>query len=310
MDTQRKLFTLALSLAMFGAQSGLAQDPAPPAGETGGWRKFNERRNEPRDEPRNDERDEPRNDARPFSPPPAQLTMPAGSWITVRVNEPLSSDHNQAGDTFTATLVQPVVAEGRVIARRGQTVAGRVSEAQKAGRVKGVSRLAIELTEMSLVDGRQAQLQTQLVQHSAGSSTGRDAAAVGTATGMGAAIGAAADGGFGAGMGAIAGAAASTIGVLVTRGRATEVYPETVLTFRLDAPLTISTERAEEAFQPVQQQDYEQRAQLSRRPPQLARRPYYAPYPYWGPGYWGPGYYGSGVIIYGGGRGYGRRYGR
>src|SRR5207245_855044 len=43
------------------------------------------------------------------------LSVPAGAWITVRVNEPLSSDRNQPGDTFTATLAQPLVANGRVI---------------------------------------------------------------------------------------------------------------------------------------------------------------------------------------------------
>ena len=35
--------------------------------------------------------------------------MPAGTWITVRVNQPISSDHNQQGDPFTATLAQPLV---------------------------------------------------------------------------------------------------------------------------------------------------------------------------------------------------------
>ncbi len=36
------------------------------------------------------------------------------------VNEPLSSDHNVSGDTFTATLTQPLIANGYVVARRGQ----------------------------------------------------------------------------------------------------------------------------------------------------------------------------------------------
>lgn len=47
------------------------------------------------------------------------------------------------------------MAGGVVIARRGQTVAGRVAEARKAGRAKGTSRLGIEITEVSLVDGEQ-----------------------------------------------------------------------------------------------------------------------------------------------------------
>src|SRR4030095_265556 len=95
------------------------------AAQEGEWRKFGEQ---------------------PQQQPIGELTIPGGSWITVRVNEPLSSDHSQPGDAFTATLAEPVVANGRVLARRGQTVAGVVVEAQKAGHVKGTSRLGIELT--------------------------------------------------------------------------------------------------------------------------------------------------------------------
>src|SRR5207244_729697 len=180
--------------------------------------------------------------------PPSTLTLPAGSWITVRLDEWLSSDRNRPGDAFTATLSQPLIANGRVIARRGQTVGGVVATAEKAGRVKGTSRLGLELTELSLVDGRQIQIKTTLLQSGGGTSVGRDVGAVGTTTAVGATIGAVADGGFGAGMGAIAGAAASAIGVLVTRGRPTVVYPEDVLTFRTKAPVTVSVESREDAF--------------------------------------------------------------
>jgi hypothetical protein len=197
-----------------------------------------------------------------------------------------------------------LIANGFVVARRGQILAGRVAEAVKAGRVKGTSRLALELTDVTLADGQNMPVRTHLIQYSAGTSVGRDAAAIGTTTGIGAAVGAAADGGFGAGVGAAAGAAASTVGVLLTRGRATEVYPEALLTFRTEAPLTISTDRAPLAFVPVQQQDYAPEGQ-----PRLARRPGYygrypGPYPYPYPPYlYGPGYYGGvGVVVVGRGR--------
>jgi hypothetical protein len=236
--------------------------------------------------------------------PPSQLTLPAGTWISVRVDQTVSSDHNLPGDVFTVTLAQPLVANGFVVARRGQILSGRVTEAVKAGRVKGTSRLALELTDVTLADGQNMPVQTQLVQYSGGTSKGRDATAIGTATGVGAAVGAAADGGFGAGVGAAAGAAASTIGVLLTRGRATEVYPEELLTFRTVDPLTISTDRSALAFVPVRQEHYAPDAQP--RQPQLARRqPGYGggyPYPY-PPYLYGPGYGGGvGVVIVRGGR--------
>jgi len=233
-----------------------------------------------------------------MAPAPAQLTLPAGTWVTLRVNEPLSSDHNHTGDTFTATLTQPLVANGYVVARRGETIGGRVSEALKAGRVKGTSQLSIELTDMSLVDGQHLPLKTELVQASGGTSVGRDAAAIGTTTGVGAAIGGAAAGGIGAGLGAAAGLGASTIGVLVTRGRPTVILPEDTLTFKTSEPITISTTAAPMAFQPVRQQDYNPAPTLERRPAYASGpRPYYGPYgPYPYPYYYGP-YYGGGIII-------------
>jgi hypothetical protein len=308
MQIQKK-WSIVLAIGAVAAFGQEPTSPGPP--QSTGWHKFGESRST---EPRSTE---PRETELPPPPPPApsELTLAAGSWITIRVNQPLSSDHNQPGDAFTATLMQPLVANGRVVARRGQTVAGRVAEAVKAGHVKGTSRLGLQLTELSLVDGQQVPVRTQLVDRQGDTSVGRDVAAVGTTTAVGAAVGAAADRGFGAGMGAIAGAGAGIIGVLATRGRATVVYPETVLTFRLEAPVAISTERSEDAFQPVSQRDYEQRELQRQRPPRLAGGPppYGSPYPYPYVGYYPPLYYGPSLYFYSGprffyGRGFYRRW--
>ena len=128
--------------------------------------------------------------SQPPRPVPAQLTIKPGTFVTVRVNQPLSSDHNQAGDAFTATLVRPVVVDGVVVAERGETIGGRVTEADKGGRVKGVSRLGIQLTDLTLADGQQVPLQSQFISRKGSTSVGRDAAAIGTTTAVGAAVGA------------------------------------------------------------------------------------------------------------------------
>ncbi|MGH9591779.1 MAG: hypothetical protein ACRD5L_01715, partial [Bryobacteraceae bacterium] len=269
----KKLSSLCLTLAVCGAYSAFAQQddpngpppppqqeqaaPADPAGQPppdappppaagtqanqapdSNWHRFNE--NRPPD---------------PVAAPP-ELVIPSGSWLTVRTSQMLSSDRNQPGDAFMATLAQPVVVNGIVVARRGQTVSGRVSVAEKAGRVKGTARLGVEITELGIADGRQMPVHSQLVARNGDTSVGRDAGAIGVTTGAGAAIGAAAAGPVGAGLGAAAGLGASIIGVMVTRGRPSVIYPEQVLTFRLDAPVRISTARAPEAFQPVRQADY------------------------------------------------------
>lgn len=231
-------------------------------------------------------------------PPPAnippQLTIVPGTFLTVRMNQLLSSDHNQAGDAFSATLVKPIVVNGIVVADRGQTIEGRVSEAQKAGRVSGTSRLGVELTDLSLIDGDQVPVHTSLVNRNGRTSEGRDAVGIGAATGIGAIIGAGAagrhEGGEGAAIGAGAGAAAGIIGVLLTRGKPTYITPEQVLTFRVENPVVVSTERAPQAFRYVGPGDYQSDPQTR---PYAPRRPgpyYGAGYPVYGPG-WGP-YYG------------------
>ena len=270
-----------------------------------------------------------------YQPPPvpASLTIPTGTFLTVRVNQMLSSDKNQAGDAFSASLAQPLVLNGVVVAEPGQTLGGRVAQAQKAGHVEGTARLAVQLTELTLVDGQQLPIQASLVSRQGPTSVGQDAGTIASTTGLGAAIGAAADWGTGAAIGAGAGAAAGIIGVLVTRGHPSVIHPEELLTFRIETPLTVSTAHSPQAFRYVQPNEYDRPYETQPAPGPYASQapapplPYYGaypsypyPYPYYGygyPYYWGPsfsffvgprygwgsyyghGYYGGGY--YGGG---------
>jgi hypothetical protein len=228
--------------------------------------------------------------AQPYSHLPDKLTIPAGTILLIRTNDFLSSDRNQLGDQFTAVLEQPVVVNGWVVARRGQTLIGQVKAVQKAGRVKGVSQLGLELTDMSVVSGQQMPILTELWKGSAGTSHGEDAATVANTTVLGTMIGAAADWGHGAAIGAGVGAAAGIGAVLLTRGRPTEIAPETPLSFQLVDPVTVDTTTARMAFLPVTQQDYD-RGRDHRRP-RLARGPY-GPCGYYGPCYPYPAYFGA-----------------
>ena len=187
---------------------------------------------------------------------PATLTIRPGTYVTVHVNQWLSSDRSQQGDTFFASLAEPLVVDGVVVAQRGQTVRGRITEAQKAGRVEGTSRLGIELTSLTLVDGQQVNIHSQMVTRNGQTSVGRDAGAIAGTTALGAIVGAGADYGRGAAIGAGAGAAAGILGVLLTRGRPTEISPESMLTFQLEAPVTVATDRAPQAFRYAEGQDY------------------------------------------------------
>jgi len=317
---------LAASAVAFAQDT--ATSPPPSAAPSPGWHSFS---NPPEPQANYPQANYPpangpqANYYPPSQTVPSRLTLPAGMFVTVRVDQMLSSDKNQAGDEFSATLMRPLVANGVVVAQRGQILGGRVAEAEKAGRVQGVSRLAVQLTDLTLVDGQQVPIETALANLTGPTSKARDAAAIAGTTATGAAVGAAADLGPGAAIGAGAGLIVGTVGVLLTRGRPTVIYPESVLTFRLSEPVTISTDRAPQAFQYVNSNAYN-RAPAAQAPPPasgwncagygatwpLAPPPpppsyyYYPYYPYpWGVGlgfWWGPGFfYGRGYF----GRGFG-----
>jgi hypothetical protein len=244
---------------------------------------------------------------------PLTLTLPAGAMISVRTSGWLSSDQNHPGDTFSAVLDQPLIVDGWVVARRGQAILGRVDMALKASRNSGVSQLGLSLAEITFVDGQQLPLQTQLVQNSTGPSNQKVAGTVVTTTLLGTIIGGIAGGGTGAAIGAAAGAAGGMAVAMSTRGRPTVVFPETLLSFRLNIPVALSTERSQAAFQPVNREDYDRPAgtRVARRSRQFASDPPYPSpnyYPYYYPYYFGPGY--PGVYFgFGGFYGFGHRYG-
>ena len=242
---------------------------------------------------------------------PDSLTLPTGAILQVRTTGWLSSDRNKVGDNVILTLDQPLIVDGLVVARRGQTVTGTVVNAERAGRVKGVSKLGLSLIQLTLVDGQLVDVKTSLIKATGGTSNGRDALGVVGTTGFGAAVGAAAAGGPGAAIGAGAGFVAGVTGVLLTRGRPTIIPPESLLTFRVETPLTISTVHGQVAFQPVTSQDYGTSNQ-TRRPRRYVGPypppPYAYAYPYGYP-YGYPGYYPGLYVGYYGGWGYGRRWG-
>src|SRR5579863_3757544 len=76
---------------------------------------------------------------------PHTVTIQAGTVLNVRIGETLSTKRNQSGDTFLATLDQPLVVDGFVIAERGARVEGRVVESDPGGKVQGTAHLIVQL---------------------------------------------------------------------------------------------------------------------------------------------------------------------
>lgn len=173
-------------------------------------------------------------------PPPRSVTIPAGTLITVRLAQAIESGTNSEGDAFTATLDQPLVVDGLVIAERGSRQQGKVSFSERSGRVKGRAAFGLELVALNTADGQRVDLRTEIFRHEAASSAGRDAAKAGVMAGIGAAIGAMAGGGRGAAIGAAAGGAAGAGTVMATRGQEARLPAETRISFRLTQPITLT----------------------------------------------------------------------
>ncbi|MBV9302670.1 MAG: hypothetical protein JOY62_04775 [Acidobacteriaceae bacterium] len=174
------------------------------------------------------------------APQPHTVRLPAGANVIVRLGETLSSDDNYTGDTFRAHLESPIIVDGFIIADKGSKVLGRVVNAQKAGRVEGISELTLALTEINTTDSQRVKIETSTWNKKGVKTTGEDAAKIAGGAALGAIIGAAAGGGKGAAIGAGAGGAAGAGVVLATRGKAATLPVETRITFRLANPVTIT----------------------------------------------------------------------
>ena len=171
---------------------------------------------------------------------PANVTIPAGTQIVVRLQETLAADKMQPGDTFNATLDAPLEVAGFVLAERGARAVGRIVESDRAGRVKGVSRLAIELTQFTTSDGQTVIVQSETFNREGATSKKSDAAKIGAGAAVGAALGAIFGGGKGAAIGGAAGAGAGGGTVLMGRGKPAVIEVETRIPFQTKAEVSVT----------------------------------------------------------------------
>ena len=182
----------------------------------------------------------------PPPPPPPQprtVTVEAGTLLSVRLAESLTTEKVQTGDTFTGTLDRPLVVDGLVVAERGARVEGRVEEAVQAGRVRGVASLSIRLVRLLTANGQRLEIRTDPFQKEGETTKGQDAAKVGGGAGIGAAVGAIAGGGKGAAIGAAIGGAAGAGTVAATRGKPAVLPVETRIDFRLSQSFTVTEKK-------------------------------------------------------------------
>jgi hypothetical protein len=168
----------------------------------------------------------------------APVVLPLGTRLKVRTTSTLSSKTATSGEKFTGSLAEAMIVNGETILPKGANVEGVVAESDEGGRVKGVASISLKLTSV-VVGGRQVPIQSSVYVKAAPATKKKDAVKVGIGAGIGAAIGAIAGGGKGAAIGAASGGAAGTGLVLATHGDPAVVPAESIVSFRLAAPLEV-----------------------------------------------------------------------
>jgi hypothetical protein len=174
---------------------------------------------------------------------PANVTIPAGTRISVRTIDAVDSAYSLVGDRFQASLVEPLMVEDNVVVAKDALVYGRLTQSKESGTFTGRSQLRLELIGI-VVNGKMVPVVTgeyEVTGNSRGASTAKRT--VGGAA-LGAIIGAVADGGQGAAIGAAAGAGAGAGSEIITRGDQVKVPSETMLDFTLQQDVSIPTRQS------------------------------------------------------------------
>ena len=163
---------------------------------------------------------------------PATIEVPGGTHIPLVLHNAISTRSARPGDPVYFETLFPVMVDGHVVIPAGSYMSGEVTDAKRAGRVRGRAELGIKLTTIILPNSYMVNLNA--MPSSAGSGGGEtvnnegkvvgdsdkasDAGTVIRSTAAGAGIGGVAGGARGAGIGAGIGAAAGLGAVLLSRG--------------------------------------------------------------------------------------------
>jgi hypothetical protein len=170
---------------------------------------------------------------------PADVRIPAGTTLAIRVNQHLSVKSSSAGDRFDGEIVDPVVGDnGQVIVPKGTPVGGVVAASHKRGHFKGASILQLRLTSMTL-NGTRYPLTTSSLTRTKKGKGKRSTAFIGGGSGLGMLIGGVATGGAGLLIGGLAGAGAGTAVAGLTGNGDIDIPSESIVRFKLADTLQV-----------------------------------------------------------------------
>ena len=175
----------------------------------------------------------------PAPPPePAKVTIPSGASLAVRLVDTIDSASAQTGDRFHATLDVPLAVDGEVVVPAHYDVDGQVVNAQASGKFAGRALLELQLDRIK-VGERWYNIQTDHFKQETGSRGKNTAEKVGGGAIAGAILGGIFGGGKGAAIGSVAGAGAGGGVQAASKKPDIKLSAEKILTFTLQAPVTI-----------------------------------------------------------------------
>jgi len=165
--------------------------------------------------------------------------IPSGTVLTIRMVDSVDSQRDYVGQTFQASLDEPVLDPGgRTVVPRGADVVVKLVDDVQSGKIEGRTVLTLDIVSLR-VNGREVDVDTTAITQESASRTARSGKVIGGTAALGAIIGAIAGGGKGAAIGAGAGAGAGTVAQVATKGQRVRIPSETRLTFTLQQPVRL-----------------------------------------------------------------------
>jgi hypothetical protein len=169
-----------------------------------------------------------------------RVTVPAGTLLRVRLDTAVASDTSRIEDPVRARLASPIVINGRTIVPAGSTLNGVITQATRAGKVKGRGQLGLRFHTLAPAgDDERYRISTRTWSRIAPATKKKDATTIAVPAAGGAVIGGLIGGKKGAAIGAAAGGGGGTAVVLSTRGKGVRLGRGAVLMVRLAQPLTL-----------------------------------------------------------------------
>ena len=168
----------------------------------------------------------------------AGVSLPAGTRLVIRTIDAVDSERNTIGQTFAASLDEPVLIDGEAVIPRGADVVLKLVDDKQSGKLTGRTSLTLDLVSIRVKD-RVVDVNTQTVTEESSSRGAKTAKVAGGTAALGAIIGAVAGGGKGAAIGAGTGAAAGAGVEVLTKGQRVHIPSETRLTFVLENAVRI-----------------------------------------------------------------------